>query len=75
MNVQNNKGQTPLHFAFSFGYQELGQCVVQPSQRARWKRRNAGGRYLIAKAGADPTIKNHFGLTCYEGLGFKSGPN
>ncbi len=33
------------------------------------------GRYLIAKAGADPTIKNHFGLTCYEGLGFKSGPN
>ncbi len=27
MNVQNNKGQTPLHFAFAFGYQELGQCV------------------------------------------------
>ena len=29
MNVQNNKGQTPLHFAFAFGYQELGQCVAR----------------------------------------------
>ncbi len=73
MNVQNNKGQTPLHFAFAFGYQELGQYVGRAqmlvSNVTPWD------RYLIAKAGADPTIKNHFGLTCYEGLGFKSGPN
>ena len=74
MNVQNNKGQTPLHFAFAFGYQELGQCGTA-AFKMPLKLLTLSGRYLIAKAGADPTIKNHFGLTCYEGLGFKSGPN
>ena len=29
---------------------------------------NAFGQYLISK-GADPSIKNHQGTTCYEGLG------
>jgi ankyrin repeat protein len=37
MNVQNNKGQTPLHFAFAFGYQELGQCAAAALKaRVKW---------------------------------------
>uniref|UniRef100_A0A7S4PRI8 Uncharacterized protein n=1 Tax=Guillardia theta TaxID=55529 RepID=A0A7S4PRI8_GUITH len=30
------------------------------------------GDYLIAKADADPEIRNHYGLTCREGLGLKT---
>ena len=49
INIQNLTGQTPLHFAFGYGYTELGD-------------------YLLKK-GADDTIKNEDGLTCYEGFG------
>jgi hypothetical protein len=49
LNLQNLLGQTPLHFAYGYGYAEVGD-------------------YLINK-GADDTIKNKDGLTCYEGLG------
>lgn len=48
VNAQNLGGQTPLHYAFAYGYDELGQ-------------------YLIRK-GADDSIRNKDGLTCYEGL-------
>jgi ankyrin repeat protein len=48
LNLQNLLGQTPLHFAYGYGYAEVGD-------------------YLINK-GADDTIKNKDGLTCYEGL-------
>ena len=50
INARNYKGNTPLHFCFTYGY---GDSL---------------GEYLISK-GADPTIKNHEGSTCYEGLG------
>lgn len=30
------------------------------------------GEYLMQKGSADPAIRNHFGLTCYEGLGLKT---
>eukprot|EP01028_Stygiella_incarcerata_P011069 TRINITY_DN607_c0_g1_i1.p2 TRINITY_DN607_c0_g1~~TRINITY_DN607_c0_g1_i1.p2 ORF type:complete len:395 (+),score=125.73 TRINITY_DN607_c0_g1_i1:1694-2878(+) len=49
INAQNKKGQTPLHFAFAYGYSDLGE-------------------WLLSK-GADDTIRNMSGLTCYEGLG------
>jgi len=48
VNAQNYLGQTPLHFAFGFGYNELGD-------------------YLISK-GADATLRNKDGLTCFEGM-------
>ena len=48
INIQNLVGQTPLHFAFGFGY-------------------NDAGNYLLSK-GADDSIRNSDGLTCYEGL-------
>ncbi len=50
INSRNYKGNTPLHFCFTYGY---GDTL---------------GQYLISK-GADPSIKNHQGTTCYEGLG------
>jgi hypothetical protein len=41
-------GQTVLHYAFAYGFEELA-------------------RYLMDK-GADDSLKNGSGLTCYEGL-------
>jgi hypothetical protein len=52
MNLQNFFGQTALHFAFGYGYTEVGD-------------------YLVSK-GADDSILNKDGLTCYEGLGKRS---
>lgn len=48
LNVQNLTGQTALHFAYGYGYAEVGD-------------------YLISK-GADDSVKNKDGLSCYEGL-------
>ena len=48
INIQNLSGQTALHFAFGFGY-------------------NDAGNYLLSK-GADDSIRNSDGLTCYEGM-------
>lgn len=48
INAINGRGNSPLHFCFAYGYQELGE-------------------YLISK-GADDSIKNADGLSCYEGL-------
>jgi hypothetical protein len=48
INSQNLNGQTPLHFAYSYGYGDVGE-------------------YLVSK-GADDTLRNKDGLTCYEGL-------
>ena len=49
LDIQNLNGQTPLHFAFGYGYTDVGD-------------------YLVSK-GADDSIRNKDGLTCYEGLG------
>eukprot|EP00606_Chrysophyceae_sp_TOSAG23-5_P000215 GSChrysophyteH2.ASY1.ANO1.1443.1 assembled CDS len=49
LNGQNLTGQTALHFAFGYGYTEVGDYLV--------------------KKGADDSIRNKDGLTCYEGLG------
>jgi ankyrin repeat protein len=51
LNIQNLSGQTPLHFAYGYGYADAGD-------------------YLLSK-GADDTLRNADGLTCYEGLGAK----
>jgi hypothetical protein len=48
-NAANLSGQTPLHYCFGYGYDDVGD-------------------YLI-KRGADDSIRNKDGLTCYEGLG------
>mmetsp|Transcript_33769 Transcript_33769/g.43345 ORF Transcript_33769/g.43345 Transcript_33769/m.43345 type:complete len:1809 (+) Transcript_33769:177-5603(+) len=48
MKHQNVNGQTVLHYAFRYGFQDLAQ-------------------YLLEK-GADDSIRNAEGLTCYEGL-------
>ena len=48
INGANLTGQTALHYAFAYGFEELGN-------------------YLISK-GADDTLVNAEGLTCYEGL-------
>jgi hypothetical protein len=48
LNTQNLNGQTPLHFAFAYGYTDVGE-------------------YLVGK-GADDSVRNKDGLTCYEGL-------
>lgn len=48
VNKQNTNGHTSLHYAFGYGFADLGA-------------------YLISK-GADDTIANAEGLTCYEGL-------
>jgi len=50
INAQNYKGNTPLHFCFTYGY---GDTL---------------GQYMISK-GADPSIRNEAGLSCYDGLG------
>lgn len=52
INAMNKNGQTALHFAFGYGYSELGG-------------------YLVLK-GADDTVRNTYGLTCYEGLNSES---
>jgi hypothetical protein len=49
INSQNDKGNTPLHFCFSYGF---GETL---------------GAYLVSK-GADTTVRNRGGLTCYEGI-------
>ena len=48
INMQNIYGQSPLHFAYGFGFNLLGD-------------------YLVSK-GADESIRNKDGLTCYEGM-------
>ncbi|KAL3764850.1 hypothetical protein ACHAWO_006034 [Cyclotella atomus] len=45
---ENLNGNSCLHFAFGYGFADLGE-------------------YLIAK-GADDSIQNINGLTCWEGL-------
>lgn len=50
LNSQNLTGQTPLHFAFGYGYVQVGEYLV--------------------KKGADDSIRNKDGLTCYEGTWF-----
>merc|ERR1711871_1811021 len=49
MDTQNLNGQTALHFAFGYAFDDLGS-------------------YMVSK-GANDTIRNKDGLTCYEGLG------
>lgn len=51
INKQNLAGQTVLHYAYGYGFQELFE-------------------YFISK-GADDSLKNSDGLTCYEGLDMK----
>jgi hypothetical protein len=51
INKQNLAGQTVLHYAYGYGFQELFE-------------------YFISK-GADDSMKNADGLTCYEGLDMK----
>ncbi len=46
--LSNLLRQTPLHYAYSYGFESFGE-------------------YLISK-GADDSIVNADGLTCYEGL-------
>ena len=48
INKQNLGGQTVMHYAFSYGFDELAE-------------------YLQSK-GADDSLRNADGLTCYEGL-------
>ena len=48
LNKLNINGQTCLHYAFGYGFEDLGE-------------------YLISK-GADNSLRNADGLTCYEGL-------
>jgi len=48
MNSTNLMGQTPLHYLFAYGAQEMAE-------------------YLLSK-GADDSLANADGLTCYEGL-------
>ena len=50
LNEQNVNGQTCLHFAFGYGFHDLGN-------------------YLISK-GANDSITNSEGLTCYEGISY-----
>mmetsp|Transcript_30732 Transcript_30732/g.69742 ORF Transcript_30732/g.69742 Transcript_30732/m.69742 type:complete len:530 (+) Transcript_30732:1-1590(+) len=51
LDLQNLTGQTALHFAFGYGYADVGDYLVQK--------------------GADDSVRNKDGLTCYEGLGAK----
>lgn len=48
IDAQTSAGHTALHFAFAYGYKELG-------------------KYLLS-LGADDTVANVHGMTCYEGL-------
>ena len=48
INAPNYKGNTPLHFCYTYGY---GDTL---------------GEYLISK-GADDSIRNNSGYSCYEG--------
>ena len=52
MNKTNLAGNTPLHYCFAYGFETLGE-------------------YLMEK-GADDSIMNADGLTCYEGLNLES---
>lgn len=48
INAQNLSGQTPMHYAYAYGYSDVGE-------------------YMLRK-GANDSIRNKDGLTCYEGL-------
>ena len=48
IDAQTSAGHTALHFAFAYGYKDLG-------------------KYLLS-LGADDTVANVHGMTCYEGL-------
>ena len=48
LNHRNHRGNSCLHFAYCFGFTELGE-------------------YLLSK-GADDSLRNSEGLTCYEGV-------
>ncbi len=49
INSANLSGQTPLHYCYGYGYEDVGAYLV--------------------KRGADDSIRNKDGLSCYEGLG------
>lgn len=49
INTRNYKGNTPLHYCFTYGF---GDTL---------------GQYMLSK-GADGTIRNNAGLTCFQGL-------
>jgi hypothetical protein len=51
LDIQNLTGQTALHFAYGYGYADVGD--------------------YIRDKGANDSIRNKDGLTCYEGLGAK----
>lgn len=82
INTANHSGNTPLHFAFMYGFESLGAsggCSVPPRPGRRtdasdlWGMvcsdgRRGAGEYLKEK-GADDNALNGDGLTCYEGLG------
>ena len=48
INMQNNTGQTAMHFAKYYEYDEIFS--------------------YLKSMGADDSIRNHDGFTCYEGL-------
>jgi len=49
-NMQNNRGQTALHYSFTYNFLKIFNFLIQ--------------------SGADDTILNAEGLTCYEGLSY-----
>ena len=52
INQPNLAGNSPLHFCFAYGFEDLGE-------------------YLMDK-GADDSVMNSDGLTCYEGLNMEA---
>ena len=79
VNAQNERGQTALHFCFSYGFLELAESVnpLTPPhpvpiysalvRSAPTRTHIPNVRYFIRKGGND-TLTNADGLTCYEGL-------
>ena len=51
-NPQHNQGQTPLHYAMTYNFFDLGAWLADAEKGA----------------GADDTIANMYGLTAYDGL-------
>lgn len=84
LNAQNLKGYTALHFAMQHGHTDLARCAVCACLCARrcpglrtcmcvverdgtYQCAFLGVRYLALR-GADPSVKNIYGQTPYQGL-------
>ena len=68
LNQSNHRGNTPLHYCFNFGHENIGQLLIDCGRSTHTYIHTYIHLILFLLIGADEYRINQHGLTCYEGM-------